>query len=92
MLDASPPCSLNAAATAAVATLEAWALTLLRRFIRWAGLEAARDTEWEWVRDEEACRGRLPETGRGSFGVCQLSPFLVLRAGKVLTFELAMFA
>ena len=69
MLDASPPCSLSAAATAAVAVLEAWALTLLRRFIRWAGFEADRDIELECVRDEDACRGRLPETGRGSLAV-----------------------
>lgn len=40
---------------------------LLRRFMRWDGLEAESDMEWECVLEEEACRGRLPETGRGSF-------------------------
>jgi hypothetical protein len=46
IIDASP-CSLNAAATAAAAVLEADALTLFRLLTRWDGFVAAREIECE---------------------------------------------
>jgi|SRR5271156_6492880 len=67
--DASP-CSLNAAATAAVAVLEADALTLFRRLTRWEGFVAVREMECECCLEVVGCRGKLPETGREVGGSC----------------------